>query len=71
MIWKNFNDQIGLIFVIFIFVLWVLHPIISQYYGVGLPESVLGATVVIITLIAQFYFRRKEPNENGGNGGIK
>jgi putative effector of murein hydrolase LrgA (UPF0299 family) len=52
--------------VVFIFVLWILHPIISQYYGVGLPESVLGATVVIITLIAQFYFRRKEPNENGG-----
>jgi len=67
--WKVWNDQIGLIFVILIFGLWICEPIISQYYGKGLPESVLGATVVIITLIAQYYFRRKEPGENGKNGG--
>jgi len=72
MIWKRFNDQIGLIFVFLIVGLWVTEPMIKSYWGVGLPESVTGATVVIITLIAQYYFRRKDPeNGNNQNGGQK
>lgn len=69
MIWKKFNDQIALILIVFIVGLWIVDPMIKGYWGSGLPESVIGATVVIITLIAQFYFRRKEPDE--GNGGTK
>ena len=66
MIWKNFNDQIGLILIVMIFILWGIEPWVRNYYGHGFSESVMGATVVIATLVSQFYFRRKEPNGNGG-----
>jgi hypothetical protein len=44
-------------------------PFLRFYFKFGLPESVLGATVVIVTLVAQFYFRRREPDKE--NGGVK
>jgi hypothetical protein len=66
MIWKKFNDQIALLLIILVFLLWGLEPFVKNYYGYGFSESVMGATVVIATLVSQYYFRRKEPNENGG-----
>lgn len=64
--WKTWNDQLALVVVILIFVLWGIYPWIKNYYGYGFPESVIGATVSIMTMIVQFYFRRKEPNGEGG-----
>lgn len=66
MIWKRFSDQLAVLFIVLFVGLWVADPFLKFYFKFGLPESVLGATVVIVTLVAQFYFRRKEPTENGG-----
>jgi len=59
-LWKNWNDQLSLIVLFIIAALWVLG-------GIGivkLPSEVTGATIVVLTLITQFYFRRKEPTES-------
>ncbi len=59
---KQFNDLLAILVAVVIFpALWALH-------GLGLlniPEGVIGATIAIETLIAQFYFR-KAPTEDKG-----
>ena len=57
---KTFNDSLALVMVAAIFGLWVVQ-------GLGLitlPGEVVGATIAGLTLILQFYFR-KRPSENG------
>jgi hypothetical protein len=54
---KNFRD----VFALFIGV--VVFPALWALQGVGflnIPEGVIGATIAIETLVAQFYFRKKE-----------
>jgi len=54
MLWKNWNDQLSLIVLLIIAALWALG-------GIGilkLPSEVTGATIVVFTLITQFYFRK-------------
>lgn len=57
---KQFNDILALFLAGIVFpTLWALH-------GTGwiiLPSEALGATVVLETLIIQFYFRKAQ---NGG-----
>jgi len=54
---KNFRDLFTILVGVIVFPgLWALH-------GLGIvqiPEGVIGATIAIETLIAQFYFRKKE-----------
>lgn len=59
MLWRHFNDQLGLALVILVFALWT---------GIGLkwltlPGEIIGGTLTVFALVAQFYFRRKEPTE--------
>ena len=52
---KNFRDWLAILMAVIVFPLvWILQ-------GIGtfnIPEGVIGSTVVIETLIAQFYFRK-------------
>ena len=59
MLWQNWNDMLSLVLIVLIVALWVG----SCYLPAPLPESVIGATIVVFTLVAQFYFRkaREEP----------
>ena len=53
----NFRNILAvLVEVIVIPLLWILNG-----WGIiNLPDMVLGATIPVWTLIAQFYFRKKE-----------
>ncbi len=57
---KNFRDIFALLVGVVVFpTLWAL-----QGWGVfKIPESIIGATIVIETMIAQFYFRRATAEE--------
>jgi len=61
---KNFRDLFALLVAVFVFpLMWIVQ-------GLGylnIPEGVIGASIAIETLIAQFYFRKKE-GESSGNG---
>jgi len=54
---QNYNDLLSLLIMVIIFPgLWIL-----QGRGiVNIPEGVIGATIAIETLIAQFYFRKAQ-----------
>ena len=57
---KNFRDILALLVGGFAFpLLWALHG------GkiINLPESIIGAMIVIETLIAQFYWRKQPDAE--------
>ena len=60
---KNFRDLFTILVGVIVFPgLWAL-----QGLGiVNIPEGVIGATIAIETLIAQFYFRRAQASEEGG-----
>jgi len=51
---KTFRDGLALILLVGIPILWVLAGTV-----VSLPEAALGATIVVWTLIAQFYWRKR------------
>ncbi len=54
---KNFRDLLAILIGVVVFpAVWML-----QGYGImNIPEGVIGATIAIETLVAQFYFRKKE-----------
>ena len=49
--WKTWNDQLALLLIVGIPFLWM--------FGSRMPSEATGATIVIWTLVANFYFRRK------------
>ena len=58
---KNFRDLLAILIGVVAFPgIWVLQGMNIM----ALPESVIGATIAIETLIAQFYFR-KASSTNG------
>ena len=57
--WKTFRDRLALILIAGIPALWVM----AGTTFIDLPEAALGATIVIWTLVAQFYFRKKIEGE--------
>ena len=62
----TFNDRLALcLAVIIIPGLWVVHGLGK----VTLPGEVLGATIAIETLIAQYYWRKAPTNGTPGTGG--
>jgi hypothetical protein len=54
---QNFNDFLALLMMVVVFpVLWIL-----QGKGIlNIPEGVIGATIAIETMIAQYYFRKSK-----------
>ena len=52
---QNWNDTLSLIIIVGIPLLWLTEKI--------LPESAMGASIVVWTLVAQFYFRQRPPKE--------
>ena len=53
----NFNNILAIALAVVIFpILWIIHGTGS----VNLPSEALGATVVLETLIVQFYFRKSK-----------
>ena len=61
---KNFRDWLAIFMAVIVFpVMWILQGI----QLINIPEGVIGATIAIETLIAQFYFRRATVAEEKGN----
>jgi hypothetical protein len=57
----NFRDYLAVFMGVIVFPLvWILQGIGT----INIPEGVIGATIAIETLIAQFYFRKSTPSEN-------
>ena len=55
----KFNDLLALVLVVLIIGLWV-----AQGLGVvNLLGEIIGASIAVITLIAQYYFRKAPPPE--------
>ena len=52
--WKTWNDRLSLLLLVGIPALWAANR------WVGVPEAALGATIAVWTLVAQFYFRKKD-----------
>lgn len=54
---QNFNDFLAILVGVVVFpAVWIL-----QGLGIiNIPEGVIGATIAIETLIAQFYFRKAQ-----------
>lgn len=69
MLWKRFNDQIALIVLILFIGVWIADVVMRCMIKVGFAEGVMGATISLVTLIVQYYFRQKPPEEK--NGGAK
>lgn len=61
---KTFNDFLALIIVLAIVALWILDPVLRANVGFGLPDQVVGATILLLTLVVQFYYRRAKDEAN-------
>lgn len=55
--WKKFNDRLALLLIIVIPLLWVTMA------WTGLPETVVGATILAWGLVVQYYFRKGPPKD--------
>jgi len=52
---KNFRNLLALVLMVFIVAMWVI-----QGLGIiSMPGEVVGASIAVWTLVAQFYFRKK------------
>ncbi len=58
--WKTWNDRLSLVLIVLIVAVWIG----DCFLPVRLSEAVIGATIVVFTLVAQFYFRKKEDETN-------
>ena len=56
---ERFNDTLALVLTSVVAILWFLHG----EGWINLPGEVIGASIMIMTLVTQFYFRKK-PEEN-------
>lgn len=57
---KNFRNLLALLIAAGVFpALWALQGLGT----LNIPEGVIGATIVIETMIAQFYFRKANSSE--------
>ena len=58
---KKFNDLLAILLgVVVIPAIWIVH-------GLGfltMPGEVIGATIAVFTLVAQYYFRKSPPTVN-------
>ncbi len=56
---QTFNDLLALILVVGILGIWTLALVMYP----DLRPGIIGALAPILTLVVQFYFRRREPTE--------
>lgn len=54
----NIRNILALIFTLGLFAMIGVHVFVSS---ITIPDILIGAVIVQITLIVQFYFRRAEP----------
>jgi hypothetical protein len=54
--WKTWNDRLSIILLLLIVGLWLGNAWLPK----ALNDSIIGATIVVFTLVAQYYFRKKE-----------
>ena len=54
--WTRFNEQLGLVAVVGIPILWALHGTNIMV----LPGEILGGTLAGWMLVLQYFFRKKE-----------
>jgi len=59
---KNFKNMLALILSLVIIAMWVAQGMSL----VDMPGEVVGASIAVWTMIAQYYFRKKGDTENGG-----
>jgi hypothetical protein len=59
MYWRTWRDQLALLLLIVIPLLWVGNCFLPK----PIPEVIIGATIAGWTLIVQFYFRKKPSSE--------
>ncbi len=59
---QTFNDLLALILVVGILGIWTLALVMYP----DLRPGIIGALGPILTLVVQFYFRRREPTEGEG-----
>jgi len=57
---KNFRNVLALILIILIPALWLVSSLFTELSG-----EVLGASIAVWTLVAQFYFRKAQSSEAG------
>ncbi len=50
--WTTWNDRLSLFLLGSIIGLWI----VNHWYA--MPAEVIGATIVVFTMVAQFYFRK-------------
>ncbi len=55
--WKKFNDRLAIVFLLLIVGLWVGNK------WLGMSGEIIGATISVFTMVAQYYFRKKENGE--------
>jgi len=58
---QSFNDFLCLILILLIVMLWIL----SGSGKLELSAEVIGALIVTWTLLVQYYFRKKQPGNDG------
>jgi len=56
---KNFRNLLALILELVIIGMWIIQGMSI----VAMPGEVIGASIAVFTLIAQFYFRKKPDSE--------
>ncbi len=69
MLWKKFNDQMAVILMGTILLLWMADPFFAAIYKIQIDRAIIGATIVAFTLIVQFYFRKDKPPTPGDTEG--
>ncbi len=57
---KKFNDLFAIMLTSLIVALWV----VAGTNLIEIPPEVLGSTIAVFTLVAQFYFRKSPPGQN-------
>lgn len=55
--WKTFNDRMALFLMVAILAIFVTSN------WLALSEAIVGGLLTTFALIAQYYFRRKEPTD--------
>ena len=55
--WKTWNDRLSLLLIVGIPVMWACNRWLT------LEAVIIGATISVWTLVAQYYFRQRPPDQ--------
>ena len=62
--WKTWNDRLSLLLIVGLPVMWGANR------WLALDAVILGATISVWTLVAQYYFRQRPPDATPPPGGM-